>query len=242
MRKKTGGRKSRWTVHLNKNFRNPITIIYSSGSTGSGSTALTHWAHRNIGTHELHLRDWACEVDRGQIWAGCDDFAEDRTLGRHKVHHAVGEAGRLEDLEDQVVGEDGRVARLPYCHIALQQKSLRVSSLLWSKLLGSKNCFPTYHGRQDEACSTLHSRYYSIVKVLALLLLKSEKLHRLMLFDSNFDAKFGCFIILIFFKSNESMLDEVANILPKNLISWFSKCSQKSVKCRETRKYIPKPY
>ena len=47
---------------------------------------------------------------------------KDGPLGRHKVHHAVGEAGRLEDLEDEIVGEDGGVAGLPQRHIALRKK------------------------------------------------------------------------------------------------------------------------
>ena len=41
-----------------------------------------------------------------------------------KVDNAVGDAGLLEDLEDEVVGEDGRVAGLPECNIALKNNRI----------------------------------------------------------------------------------------------------------------------
>ncbi len=70
----------------------------------------------------MHLRDGACEVDGGQIPTGGDGLPKDRPVRRHKVDHAVREARLLEDLVDEIVGEHGRVARLPHRHVALYEE------------------------------------------------------------------------------------------------------------------------
>ncbi len=83
---------------------------------------------RTIGKkQEVHLRDGACEVDGGQITTGGDDLPKDRPVRRHKVDHAVGEARLLEDLVDEIVGEHGRVARLPHRHVPLRGERRVVS-------------------------------------------------------------------------------------------------------------------
>ena len=50
---------------------------------------------------------------------GGDDLAEHRAVAGQEVDEAVREARLLEYLVDQVVGQDGRVARLPQSHVAL---------------------------------------------------------------------------------------------------------------------------
>ena len=50
---------------------------------------------------------------------GGDHLPEHGSVTGQEVDEAVREAGLLEDLVDQVVGEYRRVARFPECHIAL---------------------------------------------------------------------------------------------------------------------------
>ena len=48
-----------------------------------------------------------------------DDLAKDGAVARQEVDQTVREARLLEYLVDQVVGQDGRVTRLPQGHVAL---------------------------------------------------------------------------------------------------------------------------
>ena len=66
------------------------------------------------------LRNRAREVDGGQLVVPRNGLAEDGPVRRDKVDDAVGEAGGAEDFVDLVVGEDGRVARLPHHSVALK--------------------------------------------------------------------------------------------------------------------------
>ena len=61
----------------------------------------------------LEGRHAAREVDGGEVGVRRHGLAEHRAVSRHKVDHAVWEAGVTEDLVDEIVGEDGRVAGLP---------------------------------------------------------------------------------------------------------------------------------
>ena len=51
-------------------------------------------------------------------------FAEHGPVRGQEVDHAVGEPSLLEDLVDEVVGEDGSVARLPKSHVTLKEDSV----------------------------------------------------------------------------------------------------------------------
>ena len=64
-------------------------------------------------------RDRAGEVDSSEVRVAGDDLAEHGAVTGQEVDETVREASLLEYLVDQVVGEDGRVARLPQCHVAL---------------------------------------------------------------------------------------------------------------------------
>ena len=53
-----------------------------------------------------------------------DDLPEDGSVAGQEVDQAVREAGLLEYLVDQVVGQYRRVAWLPECHISLRITSV----------------------------------------------------------------------------------------------------------------------
>ena len=50
-----------------------------------------------------------------------DGLSEDGSVGRHEVDEAVRESGLFEDLVDPVVGQDGRVTRLPDNAVTLKE-------------------------------------------------------------------------------------------------------------------------
>jgi hypothetical protein len=59
------------------------------------------------------------------VGTGGDSLPKHRPVRWYKVHYAVGESCLLEDLEDEIVGKDGRVTRLPQRHVALRGREKR---------------------------------------------------------------------------------------------------------------------